>query len=245
MNPSINMILTGNYNPSIPWSQRKLNGQRSSLINDIRRILNLLSGYELTIMIRDLIKPNEVASIAVNYYNALKNLSKPINNIKKKNQHFFYRPLKLAGLTKIDLENMGYKIGKSLWSSCKQNHERKLGGRPKINQSTIDCIHETVEKYSAPSSFRIIQVKKRKSIAHLSQLEPRKKMIKLKEKRETEVESLTVLNRTETINELKKKFDQSSLINHDKDVILPISHQTFINYVKSEKVFKKPKNVII
>ena len=51
--------------------------------------------------------------------------------------------------------------------------------------------------------------------------------------------------RSSDLKLLKKKFDQSSLINHDKDVILPISHQTFINYVKSEKVFKKTKNVII
>ena len=99
MNPSINMILTGNYNPSIPWSQRKLNGQRSSLINDIRRILNLLSGYELTIMIRDFIKPNEVANIVVTYYNAFKNLSKPINNIKKKKPTLFLSTIKISRFT--------------------------------------------------------------------------------------------------------------------------------------------------
>ena len=69
-------------------------------------------------------------------------------------------------------------------------------------------------------------------------------MQRLKEKNETEINALTVLNRTETIIELKKKFDLCSSINQDDD-ILRISYHTFKNYISKEKVFKKPKNVII
>ena len=128
----ISSVFKKNYIPEIPWSQRALNGKRSNLIKDIRGFLNLLSGFELTNLIKDLIKENEIQFIAEKFYKGLQNLSRPINTVKPKNKHYFYRELKLAHFNLNELKNMGYKISKKLWSSCKKTHKRLLGGKPKI-----------------------------------------------------------------------------------------------------------------
>ena len=100
-------IFQNEYPLEKPWSQRHINNHRSDLIKNIRRILNIFSGNELVLLLKDLIKPEEMKQIAINYYNGLKNLSEPINNVKKKNQHFFFRPLKLAHITLPELKMMG------------------------------------------------------------------------------------------------------------------------------------------
>ena len=136
--PNISIILNGDYDAAIPWSQRKDGGKRSELISKIRRILSLLSGNETLLMLRDLIKKEERKIIAKEYFEALKNISAQINKVKKKNQHFFFRPFKMARLSGQELLEMNYKIGKHLWSCCKKRNERLVGGRDKISQSTIN-----------------------------------------------------------------------------------------------------------
>lgn len=72
MAEKISSIFRNNYYAEIPWSQRVLNGNRSKLINKIRGILELFSGFESTNLIRDLIKPNEMKLVAEKYYQGLK-----------------------------------------------------------------------------------------------------------------------------------------------------------------------------
>ena len=85
MTRKISSIFKKIYFPEIPWSQRAFNGKRSNLIRDIRGLLQLLSGFELTNLIKDLIKENEMQFIAKKYFNGLKNLSCSINTVKPKN----------------------------------------------------------------------------------------------------------------------------------------------------------------
>ena len=125
---NITSIFNVEYDAAIPWSRRKENGQRNQLILKIRRILNLLTGNSLATRFGS----KRRKFISKEYFNALKNLSEPINKIKKKNQHFFYRPMKMARLTRQELTDMDYQIGKELWSSCKKKNERLVGGRQKI-----------------------------------------------------------------------------------------------------------------
>jgi len=112
---NITSIFNVEYDAAIPWSRRKENGQRNQLILKIRRILNLLSGNEMLHLLRDLIQKEERKFISKEYFNALKNLSEPINKIKKKNQHFFNRPMNMALLIRQELTDMDYHIGKELW----------------------------------------------------------------------------------------------------------------------------------
>ena len=56
-----------------------------------------------------------------------------------------------------------------------------------------------------------------------------------------------VRNRFVTLQNAKIEFDQLRIENNEKDPnseIKVISDQTFRNYIKEEKIFKKPKNVI-
>ena len=149
-------IFQNEYPLEKPWSQRHVNNHHYELIKNIRRILNIFSGNELVFLLKDLIKPDEMKLIAINYYNGLKNLSEPINNVKKKNKHFFIRPLKLAHLTLPELKIMGYKLGKGLWESCKRKHNRLNGGKPRVNNQTIKAIKDTMKKLSNNSSFKTV-----------------------------------------------------------------------------------------
>ena len=101
--PNISIILNGDYDAAIPWSQRKDGGKRSELISKIRRILSLLSGNETLLMLRDLIKKEERKIIAKEYFEALKNISAQINKGKS------FRPFKMARLSR-----------QKLWSSCRK-----------------------------------------------------------------------------------------------------------------------------
>ena len=236
--PIIN-VLNAEYIPSIPWSRRKKNGNYFKLIGRIREFLSLLAGGEMLFMLRDLVIKDEIKIIAKEYHTALANLSEPINQVKLKNKHLFFRPLKNAQITMTELKEMKYKIGNTLWSSCKRNYPRKLGGRPKINEATQNAIKTIIEETSMPSSFRIIKVVKRPNSQNLSKFEPKKKQAKL------EKNDKTVQTRTLSLTNSKQNFDkfvtiQQNLIEND---IEKISFKTFYKYVQNEQIYKKPKNV--
>ena len=158
----ISSIFDLEFTPEKPWSQRRINNHRVELINNIRKILTIFAGNELTNLLRDLIMPDDMKFVATKYYNGLQRLSRPINFIKTKNKHYFFRELKLAKFTRRELLEMNYKIGKELWSSCKRTHQRLIGGRPSITEETVELVNSTMEKLSSYSSFKCVQVRKRK-----------------------------------------------------------------------------------
>ena len=47
-------IFQNEYPLEKPWSQRHINNHRSDLIKNIRRILNIFSGNELVLLLKDL-----------------------------------------------------------------------------------------------------------------------------------------------------------------------------------------------
>ena len=82
---------------------------------------------------------------------------------------------------------MNYKIGEDLWSSSKRTHQRLNAGRPALEIKSVELINSTLEKLSLSSSFQSVLVRKRKTGPNLSILEPRKKLIKFLEKKETSI----------------------------------------------------------
>jgi hypothetical protein len=66
---SILSIFQNEYPLEKPWSQRHVNNHHYELIKNIRSILNIFSGNELVFLLKDLIKPDEMKLIAINYYN--------------------------------------------------------------------------------------------------------------------------------------------------------------------------------
>lgn len=152
----ISNIFNNEYLPLRPWSQRAINGRKSILIRKIRNILNLFSGFEISNLLKDLIRDYEMRVISVKYYNVLRKLSDPINSLKPKNKHFFFREFKLSHFKLNELKEMNYKISKKLWSSCKKKHERLEGGRKIIPEDKI------MKKNSTISSYKFVREKIRK-----------------------------------------------------------------------------------
>ena len=206
----------------------------------MRNILQLLSGFEITNFIRDLIKPNEMKYFAEKYFVGLKNLSKPINNVKPKNKHYFYRPLKFAHLRLNELNKMGFKISKKLWSSCKRSNPRLVGGRPPLANYRIDAIKDLMIKSSAISSHRTILVRKRKFKPSISNLRlPRLSVLKKLKQSETIKSIENVRYNTQALNEMYEKLLKIEELSNEN----PISFSSFRKYIKNEKIFLKPKNV--
>jgi hypothetical protein len=239
----ISEIFNMNFREEKPWNDRSTNGHRVKLINNIRNILNIFSGNQLLLLIKDLIKPNEMKFVATKYYDALQRLSFPINSVKQKNKHIFFRQFKLSNFTLGELNEMDYNIGEKLWSSCKRSHLRLNGGRPQTNSITKESIKSTLEKFSSFSSYRTVLVRKRKIGHNVCIFEPKSKIKKIAEKIQTEVSTETVKNRFVTLQEAKTAYDNSILANENENM-KKVSLSTFKKIIKEEKVYKRPQNVI-
>ena len=235
----ISRIFEFEFHPEKPWSQRRLNSHRIELINNIRNILNVFAGNDLTNLLRDLIRQDELKTVASKYYNAIGRLSKPINEVKLKNKHYFFRELKLARLKRPELIDFGFKIGRGLWSSCKRTHQRLHGGREPITTATVEQVTTTLEKLSSFSSYKTVQARKRKFRKSLSVFEPRKKVIKYNEKIDTSKSMEAVCNMEVSVIEAKKVFDKKQAITNQTQISL----SSFSNILKKTKKFKKPHNV--
>lgn len=236
---SVLKILKTNYDAERPWSQRPKNSFRCRLIKRIRYILELISGFELTIMLKDLIKPDELKEIAAKYYDGLINLSKPINTVKPKNRYIFYHQLRLANLTLPELKEMNYKISRKLWKSCKNTKERLIGGRS-LPEEKVSRIKEILENNSTISSFKTAKIIKRIPSRNVSKFEQTRKALKNMEKKNVEISIENVRLRKISVQDVKDTFDRQC----DQTNQSRVSLGWIRNYIKKAKIYKKPQNVI-
>lgn len=199
-----------NYSIERPWSQRATNGFKCMMAKKVRRLLEKVSGNEVVELLKDVLKQDEIKVLAKKYYDALSNLSKPINEVKPKNKHVFIHQLKMADLRLSEILEMNYKCSRSLWASCKSTHERLVGGRPRISDEIVSEIKEILDKNSSMSSFQTVKVKKRSVEPSVSLFEPRLKKKKLDESESAEsiVENVKFCRITmqEAKEELDKKY---------------------------------------
>ena len=102
-------ISSETYEPLTKWSQRCTNGDRHELAENIRQILLLLSGADVTNMLLDVLGPSDKKLIAGK-------ILLLTQKCKSKNKHFFLPPLKLANLSLNEVKDPRIKGGEKLWS---------------------------------------------------------------------------------------------------------------------------------
>lgn len=205
-----------------PWSKRPLNGYRNTVIRKVRHLLEIISGNEVLELLKDVIKQEEIKIVAKKYYDALSNLSKPINEVKPKNKHVFFHQFKNADMGLPEIWEMGYRCSKSLWASCKSTHERLAGGRPRISEEIVSEIKEILDKNSSMSSFQTVKVKKRSMEPNVSLFEPRlkKKKLDASEFSDSLVENVKFCRITmqEAKEELDKKYEELGKLTGDVNI---------------------------
>ena len=75
-------VLNNQYNPGKNWSQRnKTSSKFKILIRKIKNFLNLMSGFDLLNMIKDLLTEEELLIISQKYVAALSGLANTVNKI--------------------------------------------------------------------------------------------------------------------------------------------------------------------
>lgn len=69
----------------------------------------------------------ELNSLNRKYKNALVSFSKLANDAKQKDKHVFIYPLRSAGLTHKQANELGFKVSFRLWRSCLDQRTRNKG----------------------------------------------------------------------------------------------------------------------
>ena len=127
-------LLKIRYAQSLRWNNRnKKSSYFSVLKKRIRSCLISLSGNDLPSMLLDILEKDDLAIIHSKYINALKNKSKMI--VKQKNQHYFIRSIRQAGLSLDEAKELGFQCGKYLWRTCLDQNERNIGWSPRFSMS--------------------------------------------------------------------------------------------------------------
>ena len=162
-------LLKIRYAQSLRWNSRN---KKSSYFNvlkkRIKRFLISLSGNDLPSMILDILDIKDLACIHSRYINALKNISDPVNSksiVKQKNQHYFIRSIRQAGLSLREARELGFQCGKHLWRTCLDPNKRHIGGRPyifneQLQNEIIDHM-DSISNYAANRTIRKIHYSER------------------------------------------------------------------------------------
>ena len=124
---TLDKILNQNLEPMRNWSTYK-DITRIGLRKKIRILLQLLSGDEMLLMLKEVLFDNEKEYFCSNLYDALSNLSFIYQSRKQIRRYSIASALKNARLSLEKSRSLGYNISKGLWTSCsKLTVEKKLG----------------------------------------------------------------------------------------------------------------------
>jgi hypothetical protein len=160
---SVTRILLNAYNFATRWSDREnTTGYFKILKQRVRRFLISLSGDDVSSMLSDVLTKEEISNVASKYVNALRYISEAVNNnsiIKPKKRHHIIRPLRLAGITKREVNELGFRCGKKLWKSCLNRNERNLAGRPRLPLILVNEIKEHMQSLSNIASNRSVIIR--------------------------------------------------------------------------------------
>ncbi len=156
----VTRTLLNDYNEASRWDARsKTSGCFRILRQRVRRFLASLSGNNIISMLDDVLTHTEKQNLSLKYIQALRGLSTAVNNtqiVKQKKLHHFIRPLRLAGITMPEINELGFKCGKFLWRTCLNINERNLAGRPRISNDLIDEIKAHMESISNIAANRSV-----------------------------------------------------------------------------------------
>ncbi len=231
---SIIRVLSNVYNLATRWSTRaNTNGYFRLLKQRIRQFLINLSGDEITDMLKDVLTKPEISSLSAKYLNALREISVAVNNssiIKPKRKHHFIRPLRLAGITKRQVNELGFRCGKKLWRSCLNRNGRHLGGRSRMPNDLINEIREHMENLSNIAANKTIVIRT------FSQRDP---CVNYKKKTISKRNHVAMYRQT-TLNEAFRQFkEQAQNLNPElRDRRLNLNFSVF--HKKVGPIFKKP-----
>ena len=96
---------------------------------------------------------------------------------KQKKRHFIINPLKTAGISFTEARNLGFKVGRQLWSTCHDESNRDrgfhckkfsnndlaflnssffLGGYPQIKLADRSTLNSYLRHNSVPASNRTV-----------------------------------------------------------------------------------------
>lgn len=154
-------ILSNNFFQAMKWSDRN-RIFIYDLKDKIRNYLNSLSGNDIVSMLNDILDVSEKEELSIKYIDALKNMSKAVNDVSivsQKKKHNFIRPLRQSGITFSQAKEFGFQFGSILWKSCLNDNERNLGGRPLTSNNIISKIKKHMEKYSTIGANRMVKIR--------------------------------------------------------------------------------------
>jgi hypothetical protein len=230
-------VLNNEYIAGKNWSQRnKTSSKFKILIRKIKHFLNLMSGFDLLNMIKDLLSDEEIRIISQKYVSALNGLANTINKrVKTKQKHDFIRPLRLSDLTLSNIKDLGFNCGKELWKNCLDERPRLQGGRPVLDENIQAEIENHMETITSVAANRTIR---ERVIGPYLPIQGRYHGIKKpKIKRLFENNLITVRNRNSTLREAKTQFDEKYQLEYGRK----IPYQTFLKYI--HKKYKRPKRI--
>ncbi|RNA36654.1 hypothetical protein BpHYR1_036032 [Brachionus plicatilis] len=123
------------------WSDKfRLTGQNRSswyilkLKNDVRKILNLISGNDIIEMLKDVLTQKEKRNLVdPKHEHALKELAYYYKKSDLKKRHFFIRPLRNTSINFSEIRRLGFRVSKHLWNTCSNTNERNKEQEKSLN----------------------------------------------------------------------------------------------------------------
>lgn len=110
------------------WNMLKRNsGKYYHLIENIRCLLNILSGGNIIKMLKDVLTSVEIQLIAKQYVEALKKIGNENNKFNPLIKRIILRQLRNSGISFNQANNLDFKCTKFLWKKCKEIDFKKRG----------------------------------------------------------------------------------------------------------------------
>ena len=123
---------------------------------EISEQLHDLSGGDIGAMLRDVLTPDEVETVAKEAYSAVRGMAEPFGELPPKAKHDWLRPMRDAGFKRARVNDFGWNFSCDLWQSCQTDGIRPSGGRPGIDKDIIAIIRELLLRRSQPIPGRTI-----------------------------------------------------------------------------------------
>lgn len=115
----LNKFISGNFKPMKNWNLRNKNcSSHSNLIQNVRTMLNIISGNNIITMLKEVLKSKEKTEINFKYKEVLKELSIPYRNMKPKERYKLISAFRKAKISIQEVKELGYKPSSFLWKSC-------------------------------------------------------------------------------------------------------------------------------
>jgi hypothetical protein len=151
-------IISKNYQPMRNWSLRnRAGGSHSILMKNVRQILNLISGGNLILMLKNVLTEEEKQLLLGKHIRAIRNYSKIFNQTSQKQRHKYLQPIRESGLSYKKSRKLGFQATTHMWKNCLNEAERKKGGRDPVNDEIVKEIESHLESLSSIAANRFLK----------------------------------------------------------------------------------------